>query len=258
MLPPGKNTCIKFKREVALFALHIMNEKILFVEDEQDLGSLVQHYLETKGFVVDWHTNAKSAYTALKSNGEQYCLCLLDIQMPGKSGFDLAENISALNPNMPFIFLTARGEKKDRLRGLDLGAVDYITKPFDIDELVLQLRNIIKLAHSRSRETENEQDVFLIGDIKYDKQRLTLACADVEVTFLTLRESELLEYFIRNKNKRIRKEDILINLWGENDYFYGRSLDVFISRLRKIMASSKKVSISNVYGVGYVFNVTDP
>src|SRR5688572_26743313 len=172
-----------------------MNEKILFVEDEQDLGSLVQHYLETKGFVIDWHTDAKSAYTALKNNPDQYCLCLLDIQMPGKSGFELAENILELNSNLPFIFLTARGEKKDRLHGLDLGAVDYITKPFDIDELVLRLRNIIKHTHSSSEETKNQKDIFLIGDIKYDKQRLTLTSADVEVTFLTLRESELLEYF---------------------------------------------------------------
>lgn len=234
-----------------------MTEKILFVEDEQDLGSLIKQYLETKGFDIDWYDNPKAALKAFRENASLYGICLLDVQMPQKSGFELAENIVNIKENIPFVFLTARTEKQDRLAGLKIGATDYISKPFDIDELALKLKNILKMASGASAPKAPQLSSYMIGDILYNREQLTVTTPDKKTTKLTTREAELIEYFFQNKNKRIKKEDILVRIWGENDYFLGRSLDVFISRLRKIIGHSSKVSLSNVYGAGYIFNVED-
>jgi DNA-binding response OmpR family regulator len=233
-----------------------MNEKILFAEDEIDLGNLIKQYLETKGFDIDWYNNAKTALKKFKENPAAYSLCLLDVQMPMKSGFELAENIVTIRNNIPFVFLTARTDKKDRLLGLNIGAADYINKPFDIDELAIKLKNIIKMTTGVATPVATKS-VYMIGDILYDREHLTITTPDQKITKLTTREGELIEYFYINKNKRIKKEDILVTLWGENDYFFGRSLDVFISRLRKLISKSKVTSISNVYGAGYIFNVEE-
>jgi DNA-binding response OmpR family regulator len=233
-----------------------MNEKILFVEDEIDLGNLIKQYLETKGFEIDWYDNPKTALKKFKENATTYSLCLLDVQMPMKSGFQLAENIITIRDNIPFVFLTARTDKKDRLLGLNIGAADYINKPFDIDELAIKLKNIIKMTSGIST-TIKLQSSYMIGDVLYDREHFTITTPDQKITKLTTREAELIEYFYAHKNKRMKKEDILITLWGENDYFFGRSLDVFISRLRKRIATSKVTSISSVYGAGYVFNVEE-
>ncbi|HEV7330576.1 MAG TPA: response regulator transcription factor [Flavisolibacter sp.] len=233
-----------------------MMKNILFAEDSYDLGNLIKQYLEMKGFSIDWYVDSEEALEAFKISPRAFSLCLLDVQMPNKSGFELAKEISRISPSTPFVFLTARTEKQDRLQGLDIGAADYITKPFDIDELVLRIRNIIKRTTGFPHEIAASND-SPIGDIIYNKERLTLTLPDGKTTTLTLRESELLEFFTNNKNRRIKKEEILVALWGENDYFLGRSLDVFISRLRKILAASSQVSISNVYGAGYIFNVAE-
>lgn len=232
-----------------------MTKKILFAEDNYDLGNLIKQYLETKGFAVDWFVNPAEALGAFKSNPRDFSLCLLDVQMPQKSGFELARDVSTIDDSVPFVFLTARTEKQDRLLGLDIGAADYITKPFDIDELVLRLRNIARRAGSALEEQVKKNDA--VGDLLYNKERLTLTFANGKTVSLTLRESQLFEYFVNNKNRRIKKEEILVALWGQNDYFLGRSLDVFISRLRKILAASSKISIQNVYGAGYIFALAE-
>ena len=233
-----------------------MNETILFVEDEPDLGNLIKQYLETKGFNIAWFDNSIEALKTFTKNPQHFSMCLLDVQLPLMSGFELAEAITKCNNEVPFLFLTARTEKKDRITGLNIGAADYINKPFDIDELALKLKNIIKISGNNLAE-KLHTSITLIGDIVYDKELLTLTSVDKKITQLTMREAELIDYFYTNKNKRIKKEDILIKIWGENDYFFGRSLDVFLSRLRKIIAKSTMVSISNVYGAGYIFNVKE-
>jgi DNA-binding response OmpR family regulator len=167
----------------------------------------------------------------------------------------MAQEILKFDSLVPFVFLTARAEKKDKLLWLDIGAADYITKPFDIDELVLRLRNIIKRTKQHQPDDSNGS-ILVIGDIVFNKDLLTITQPNKKTVSLTIRESELLEFFIKNRNRRIKKEEILLALWGENDYFLGRSLDVFISRLRKILAVSTQVSISNVYGAGYIFKVS--
>jgi DNA-binding response OmpR family regulator len=233
-----------------------MSERILFVEDEPDLGSLIKQYLETKGFDVDWYDNPKAAFRTFRENPSQFGVCLLDVQLPEKSGFELAENIQKISNTIPFVFLTARTDKKDRMHGLNIGAADYINKPFDIDELAVKLKNIIRMT-SGVLNAQIPRSAYMIGDILYDREHQTITTIDKKVTKLTTREAELIEFFFKNKNKRLRKEDILISIWGENDYFLGRSLDVFISRLRKIISSSRAVSLSNVYGAGYIFNVDE-
>ena len=233
-----------------------MMKKILFAEDNNDLGNLIKQYLEMKGFSIEWFVDSNEALLAFKSRPKEFALCLLDVQMPQKSGFELAKDVITIDDAIPFVFLTARTEKQDRLLGLDIGAADYITKPFDIDELVLRIRNIIKRTNGYQVE-ETNPNIVKIGDIIYNKERLTITMPDNKITTLTLRESELLEFFLRNKNRRIKKEEILMALWGENDYFLGRSLDVFISRLRKILSASNLASITNVYGAGYIFNLME-
>jgi len=232
-----------------------MTKKILFAEDSYDLGNLIKQYLEMKGFAIEWYVDSTEALKAFQRCPKDFALCLLDVQMPHKSGFELAKEVGRIDDAVPFVFLTARTEKQDRLLGLDIGAADYITKPFDIDELVLRIRNIIK--RTTGQQAEQKPQGIVIGDVLYNKEQLTLALPDGRVTTLTLRESELLEFFLNNKNKRVKKEEILLALWGENDYFLGRSFDVFLSRLRKILAISSKVRINNVYGAGYIFTVAD-
>jgi len=229
-----------------------MRHKVLFVEDEADLGNVVKQYLEMMDFEVDWFTSGAPALKQFKANRFSYQLLLIDVSMPGMDGFELAEQVKIVNEHIPFLFLTARNEKKDRLYGLKLGADDYISKPFDIDELVLRIKNIIK-RNQTGQQAVSSSDVIQKHDVRFSKDSLRLTVGDNEVT-LTVREAELLEYLFKNENRILRREDILLQLWGENDFFLGRSLDVFISRLRKHLGKSEKVSIKNVYGIGFVFS----
>ena len=167
----------------------------------------------------------------------------------------LQKRSSGTKDNVPFLFLTARNEKKDRIRGLKIGADDYICKPFDIDELVLRIRNIIRRNHSPDATEQSYITDISVGDITLHKDLLKLSIEGRKQISLTLREVQLLEYLCSHQNSVLKREDILLQLWGENDYFLGRSLDVFISRLRKLLAPSKSVTIDNVYGIGFIFNV---
>lgn len=230
-----------------------MKQKILFIEDQEDLGSVVKQYLEIVDFEVEWCKDGRMALRVFQAKPKSFDILVIDIQLPGMDGFELASRMVKLNDSVPFLFLTARNEKKDRIFGLKMGADDYVSKPFDIDELVLRIRNIIKRNHPQE-SSEHPSDV-VAGDIHLHKDLLKLSIADRPQISLTLREAELLEYLCVHANKVLKREDILIQLWGENDYFLGRSLDVFISRLRKMLSPSKVISIDNVYGVGFIFNV---
>lgn len=230
-----------------------MKPKIMLVEDEVDLGNVVKQYLEIMEFAVDWARDGKAALAKFQAAQGKYDILLIDVSMPEMDGFELAIKVININPQVPFLFLTARNERSDRLHGLKLGADDYITKPFDIDELVLRIKNIIK------RNTNNQELVgrhtIERGDVRFQKDSLKLIIGSHPAIILTPRESELLEFLFNNANRILKREEILTRLWGENDYFLGRSLDVFISRLRKHLNKSNYISITNVYGVGFVFNV---
>lgn len=230
-----------------------MKHKILFAEDEIDLGNVVKQYLEIMDFDVCWCTSGLKAIEQFNKTPHDFQIALLDISMPGMNGFELSEHLVRLNNQLPFLFLTARIEKQDKLHGLQLGADDYITKPFDIDELVLRIKNILKRNHSVFTGQVSLENIIERHDVKFIKETLQLSVAGEEI-ILTVREAELLEYLFLHSNRILKREEILLQLWGENDYFLGRSLDVFISRLRKHLTKSKKVIIKNIYGVGFMFS----
>ncbi len=231
-----------------------MKQNILFVEDEQDLGHVVTGYLQLMDFHVEWHKTAEDAYQVFRKSADHFSILVIDVQLPGENGFDLAQRILKHSPTTPFLFLTARNEKKDRLHGLKLGADDYITKPFDIDELVLRIRNIIRRNSSNPAPAEN----ITVGDITLQKDMLKLSIKHTQKNIsLTPREAQLLEFLFFNKNRILKREEILLKIWGENDYFAGRSLDVFISRLRKQLANSTVAKIENVYGIGFIFKIEE-
>lgn len=228
-----------------------MKQRLLLVEDETDLGNVVKQYLEIMDFEVDWCTNALSALEKF-STGQYTChLLLIDVSLPGMDGFELAQRLTAISA-VPFLFLTARNEKKDRLHGLKIGADDYVVKPFDIDELVLRIRNIIR-RNQPGMVPATPPGFVEIHDVRFYRELNQLFIGEETVT-LTVREAELLDYLFRNANRILKREEILLQLWGENDFFLGRSLDVFISRLRKHLSKTDKISIKNVYGIGFVFS----
>jgi len=238
--------------------MQAVKRKLLYVEDETDLGNVTRQYLELMDFSVDWCCFGTEAIKLYQKNHADYNLVIIDIQLPDIDGFGVAGKIRERNPDVYFLFLTARKEKPDRVKGLTLGAVDYICKPFDIDELVLRIRNIIwHQIPQAQRRKELVSNVLNIGDLRLNKDLLELSIPGQIPITLTQREAELLEYLNKNRNIITRREEILVQIWGESDYFLGRSLDVFIVRLRKLLAVSSNVKINNVYGVGFIFSVAE-
>ncbi|MGK6352168.1 response regulator transcription factor [Parapedobacter sp. DT-150] len=232
-----------------------MRPKLLYVEDEIDLGNVTKQYLEAMDFEVTWCTTGKEAYQTYQQAPLAYSLTIIDILLPDIDGFDLARKMVVHDKNVYFLFLTARKEKKDRLLGLDIGAMDYITKPFDIDELILRIRNITRRTLPAAAQLEADP-IVQIGDLSLHKESLSICIGGHTKTTLTLREAELLEYLYAHRNAIVKREDLLIRFWGENDYFMGRSLDVFISRLRKLLRHSNVgAKIENIYGVGFILSV---
>jgi DNA-binding response OmpR family regulator len=233
-----------------------MKHKILLVEDEADLGNVVKQYLELMDFDVDWQQNGRTALDVFEKAPDAYHILLIDVNLPGLNGFELADHVVKVNNNVPFLFLTARGDKTDRLNGLKIGADDYVVKPFDVDELVLRIRNIIKRKQPVvSSDQTQQQGVISIGTNQLFVDSLKLITESGEEIILTPRECDLLVLFFHNVNRVIKREEILNKVWGSNDYFVGRSLDVFISRFRKYFQHNTNISIKNVYGIGFVFNV---
>lgn len=220
--------------------------RILFAEDDENLGFLTKDGLESGGFTVDWYKDGESAWKGFS----EHDLCLIDIMMPRMNGFKLAERIREKNEFVPILFLTAKSMEQDRLKGFEIGGDDYISKPFSMKELVYRLQVFLK----RSKTSEVEGPVKHFGKCGFDMENLELTVHG-EKRQLTHREGELLELLISNSNQLVKREDILIKIWGENDYFMGRSLDVFISRLRKYLKEDASIEIKNHHGVGFVLSV---
>jgi DNA-binding response OmpR family regulator len=233
-----------------------MSYDIVIIEDETDLGNVVSAYLKLRGFSVIWYKTAGEALEYYLANELDNKLLIVDVQLPDMNGFDLAAEIVKINPNQPFFFLTAHNEKQDRLRGLKIGAIDYISKPFEIEELVLRIGNIIKkFSNNSSALIQTNLKYISIGDIRYQQQQLYVLMPDDKEISLTVREAEILNHLVSNMNQVVKKKDLLIDLWGNDDYFNGKSLEVFISRLRRLFKASEQVSIENVYGLGYILKV---
>lgn len=220
--------------------------KILYAEDDNTIAFLVQDSLESY-YDISCYPDGKSAMEAF--NKESFDICLLDIMMPEMNGFELAEYIRSKNSEIPIIFISAKALKEDRIKGLKIGADDYLVKPFSIEELILKIEVFLK----RSKKTEPAPQKYKVGQYDFDPKNYTLQTPENTIT-LTQRESELLLYFIRNKNTVLKRQDILKAIWGDDDYFMGRSLDVFISRLRKIFADEVNIMIENIHGIGFRFS----
>jgi DNA-binding response OmpR family regulator len=229
---------------------------IIIIEDEIDLGNVICEYLKLRGFSVLWFKEGSEALNYYKLNHSLNKLVIIDVQLPDISGFDLARQIVKINPTQPFFFLTAHNEKQDRLQGLNIGAIDYISKPFEIEELVLRIGNIInRFVNSPSPVLKSQHNFISIGDIRYQKDQLFVLLPDDREISLTVRESEVLGYLLESTNQLVKKRDLLTALWGNDDYFNGKSLEVFISRLRRLFKASGQVSIENVYGLGYILKI---
>lgn len=220
--------------------------KILYAEDDNTIAFLVQDSLESY-YDISCYPDGKSAMEAF--NKESFDICLLDIMMPEMNGFELAEYIRSKNSEIPIIFISAKALKEDRIKGLKIGADDYLVKPFSIEELILKIEVFLK----RSKKTEPAPQKYKVGQYDFDPKNYTLQTLENTIT-LTQRESELLLYFIRNKNTVLKRQDILKAIWGDDDYFMGRSLDVFISRLRKIFVDEQSIMIENIHGIGFRFS----
>lgn len=222
---------------------------ILLAEDDFDFGSILKQYLEIHNYTVTWAKDGKEAL-GIFTNG-QFDICVLDVMMPKMDGFTLAEKIIDFNPEVPFIFLTAKKMKEDKIRGLKLGADDYISKPFEADILVLKLENILK----RSRKIIlPKEEVISIGNYEFDMINHKLKI-EGESQRLTEKETILIQYLWTHKNRMIKREDLLNEVWGSDDFFSGRSMDVFISRLRKYFKQDTSITIESVRGVGLTFNI---
>jgi DNA-binding response OmpR family regulator len=224
---------------------------ILLAEDDTDFGSILKQYLELHGYGVHWYADGATAWAHFQK--QEVDICVLDVMMPELDGFSLAEKMIALKPETPFVFSTARGQKEDKIKGLKLGADDYIVKPFEAEELVWRLRNIVKRSRSGS-PTKTEAPLMNIGGFAYDGERLELKGFG-HTQRLTEKEGRLLAYLYKNKNRLIKREEILKALWANDDFFSGRSMDVFISRLRKYLAHDPEISIQSIRGLGLEFRV---
>jgi len=221
-----------------------MKHHILLVEDDEDFGFMLKQYLELSSMHVEWIAHPKEVESLLEHE-LPFHLAIVDVMMPYMSGFELAQKIVAKQPGFPFVFLTAKDQRIDRLTGLKIGADDYITKPCDPEELVLRIQNILRRSHIPTSSKEIQ-----IGAYMLDQTNFLLVHAR-EAFRLTEREMQLLTYLWTHNQQVVTREQILEEIWGNTDFFAGRSMDVFVSRLRKYLVHDPTLGIHSVRGVGF-------
>ena len=221
--------------------------KILLAEDDENLGMLLCEYLQAKGYDTDLTPNGEEAYNSFDAG--KYDICLFDVMMPKKDGFTLAKEIRMINSDVPIIFLTAKTMKEDILQGFKVGADDYLSKPFSMEELLLRIEAILR----RTSGNTVVQDVYMLGRYKFDTQKQQLIFDDNmdSVIKLTTKESELLKLLCTNANKVLERNLALKTIWVDDNYFNARSMDVYITKLRKHLKDDPSVEIINVHGKGY-------
>ncbi len=224
---------------------------LLLVEDDTSLGYLLSEYLKMKGMELLWVKNPKEVLPLLEQRN--FDLVILDVMMPELDGFSLGAEIHERYPDIPFLFLTAKSMKIDVLKGFSVGAVDYLKKPIDEEELVVRIETLLtRLGGSSSEEVALSN----LGSYQYDPQNQCLRFEGEEIS-LTTRENELLSYLIRHRNRLCTHADILKRIWGRNDYFNRKSLNVFITRLRKLLENDPNLKIENVHGQGFILRVPE-
>ena len=218
--------------------------KILLVEDDMNLGFVIQDNLKMNGYKVHLAKNGKSGLQAF--NQKNFDLCILDIMLPLKDGFSLAQDIRKVDQKIPIIFLTAKTMNEDKIKGFLSGADDYITKPFVMDEFLLRIKAILK----RTGLNSTKKSGYNIGKLHFDTKNFILKGANKEIS-LTKKEAEILKILCSKKGMVVERELILNMVWGDDNYFNGRSLDVFISKLRKYLYLDKNISLDNIHGIGF-------
>lgn len=218
--------------------------RIFLVEDDLSFGSVLKSYLEINDFIVDWVDDGKYAMDHFRKG--TYNICILDIMLPHVDGFTIAQEIRKINIDIPIIFLTAKKMKDDVLKGYDVGADDYITKPFDTDILLAKIRAIL----SRRDTQTGEKDIYEIGKFVFNAKLRTLTMGSDEKK-LSPKEAQLLELLAVNPNELISRELALKKIWGSDDYFTARSMDVYITKLRKFLSEDPDLNIKNIHGAGF-------
>ena len=227
--------------------------KLLLVEDDEALRFIVKDNLEQRNYDVKVAENGEIALELFNQNN--FDLIVLDVMIPKIDGFKVAETIRKTNDQIPIIFLTARSMTEDKIKGLTIGGDDYIPKPFSMEELLLKIKIFLKRSQSVPVDQQSESTKNItIGKFIFQPEELTLS-VNGDIRNLTLKEAELIKFFAENPNKVLSRNEILENVWGSNDYFLGRSLDVFISRLRKYFKADPAVKITNLHGIGFRFSV---
>ncbi|CAH1000752.1 Transcriptional regulatory protein WalR [Neolewinella maritima] len=229
--------------------------RLLYVEDDEGLGFVTRDNLELHGFTVEHLNDGTAAAERIREGTSGVDLCLLDVMLPGVDGFELARLVREQDRDMPILFLTAKSLEEDRLRGLRLGADDYITKPFSVEELILRIE--VFLRRSRVRPVAAAAfDPGQLGAYRFEVRELRLSHPDeASPRRLTRREAELLQLLSSRREQVLERATILEQIWGTNDYFLGRSLDVFVSRLRKYLRRDARVRIENIHGVGFTLTI---
>ena len=221
-----------------------MKTKILLAEDDPNLGTILQDYLTVKGYEADLHRDGEAGLAAFRRN--EYDLCLLDVMMPKLDGFEMAREIRETNKQIPIIFLTAKSMKEDTIEGLKLGADDYLTKPFSMEELLLRIQAVLR----RTQPSEPESGIYTFGSFTYDDtQRLLTQRGNTEK--LTSKEAELLKLLAQNLGQTVDRTKALKLIWHDDSYFNARSMDVYIAKLRKYLKADEQVQILTVHGQGF-------
>lgn len=225
--------------------------RVLLAEDDLSLGYVIKDNLEQEGYQVILCADGDDALQRFLK--EEFDICLLDVMMPSKDGFSVAKKIRQKSDIVPIMFLTAKSMEEDRLKGFSSGADDYITKPFSMKELLMRMEVFLR----RTKKLHSDQvQVFSIGNLKFSYTDLKISNG-AEESNLTQKEAELLRFFCEHPNHILKREEVLLNVWGKDDYFLGRSMDVFITKLRKHFKADPEVNIETIHGVGFRFNVPE-
>ena len=231
-------------------AMQKERKRILLAEDDSNLGYVIKDNLEVAGYKVEWCQNGERALECF--TGNHFDLCVLDVMLPKMDGFAVASEIRKNDIQTPIVFLTAKAMKEDKINGFRLGGDDYITKPFSIEELILRIEVFLKRAEIKP----GTAPIIQLGKYIFDYPNLRLSIENWEKK-LTQREADILKIFCHSIGQVVRREEILKDIWGDDDYFLGRSLDVFISKLRKYLQQDEKLSITNFHGVGFKLEIKD-
>ena len=226
--------------------------KILLVEDDLNLGLIISDQLKSDGYSVSLCSNGIEGMQ--RYNEGKFHLCIFDVMLPKKDGFTLARDIRKTNTEIPILFLSARGMTEDKVEGFNAGGDDYLSKPFSVEELELRIKALLKRVNINV--DEKEQTIYTLGIFVFDTENQTLVSKD-QVKILTKKEVQILKILYKYKNQVISREVILNSVWGQNDYFVGRSLDVFITKLRKYLREEPKIVITNIHGVGFKFEFSE-